>query len=265
VSSYKDETIPTILERLAAPWITLLAAFQFLTIFPPLIQRPFTPRHLGGSVAFFPLVGAVLGMLLATADGLSAFLFPPAVRSAIILAMWVLLTGSLHLDGFLDTCDGLLGGATAEKRLEIMRDERVGAYALAGGTLLLLLKFSALQSLPHHWGALVLATTLGRWGMSLAVVAYPYARSEGLGRIMKDQAGWLHAGIATLITLVVVWLAGQLAGLAIMALAGGVLWLGARFTMRRIPGLTGDVYGALNETIELVTLMAMVAITYISA
>jgi cobalamin synthase len=80
---------------------------------------------------------------------------------------------------------------------------------------------------------------------------------------MKDQAGWLHAGIATVITLVVVWAAAQLAGLAMMALAGLALWLGARFALHRIPGLTGDVYGALNETIELAVLQAMVTLAYV--
>jgi adenosylcobinamide-GDP ribazoletransferase len=218
---------------------------------------------LGGSVAFFPLVGALLGVLLASADTLTAFILPPTPRDAILLALWVLLTGSLHLDGFLDTCDGLLGGRTPEERLHIMRDERVGAYAFAGGALLLILKFSALLSLPLHWEAVVMAATLGRWGMSLAIVAFPYARAEGLGRSIKDHAGWLHAGIATLITLAVVWLTAELAGLVMLVLAAVVLWLGARFTLRLIPGLTGDVYGALNETIELMVLLAMVARPYI--
>jgi adenosylcobinamide-GDP ribazoletransferase len=126
-----------------------------------------------------------------------------------------------------------------------------------------LLKFSALNSLPLHWEALVMAATLGRWGMSLAVVAFPYARSQGLGRSMKDHAGWLHVGISTLVTLVVVWVAGGLAGLAMMALAGVVMYSGARFTLSRIHGLTGDVYGALNETIELTVLLGMVARIYI--
>ena len=260
----KDEPALSIRERLASPWVALLAAVQFLTVVPPLLRRPFTPRQLGASVAFFPFVGALLGMLLATIDALNAYLFPPPLRAAILLALWVLLTGALHLDGFLDTCDGLLGGATPAKRLEIMRDEHTGAYALAGGILLLLLKYSALISLPQHWEALVLSATLGRWGMSLAVVAFPYARPEGLGRSMKDQSGWLHAGFATLITLVVVWLAGGLAGLVMMVLAGGALWLGVYFTLHLVPGLTGDIYGALNETIELVTLMAMVALVYLS-
>jgi adenosylcobinamide-GDP ribazoletransferase len=250
---------------MASPWLAFLAAVQFLTILPPLIRQPFTPRQLGSSVAFFPLVGALLGVLLAFADTLTAFILPPTPRDAILLALWVLLTGSLHLDGFLDTCDGLLGGQTPEERLEIMRDERVGAYAFAGGALLLILKFSALLSLSLHWEALVIAATLGRWGMSLAVVAFPYARAEGLGRSIKDHVGWLHAGVATVIALVVVWLAGGRDGLAIMMLTGVVLWLGARFALSRISGLTGDVYGALNETIELTVLLAMVARAYIIA
>ena len=251
-----DVTAPSVKERLTSPWIALLAAFQFLTILPPIIRRPFTPKELSGSVAFFPLVGALLGLLLAGTDALLAVIFPPLARGAILLALWVLLTGSLHLDGFLDTCDGLLGGWTPEKRLEIMRDERVGAYALAGGILLLLLKFSVLLSLRQRWGVLILAPTLSRWGMSLAVVGFPYARPVGLGRTMKDQSGWLDAGISTLFALLMAWFVGHWIGMGLAALTVLTVWLGARFTLRRIPGLTGDIYGALNEIIELFILLA---------
>jgi adenosylcobinamide-GDP ribazoletransferase len=255
-----DEITPTSEDRPASLWIALLAAFQFLTIAPPLIHRPFTKQEISGAVSFFPVVGAMLGVILALVDALLAFIAPPTARSALTLTTWVLLTGALHLDGFLDSCDGLLGGGTPDKRLEIMRDERVGAYALAGGILLLLLKFSALLSLTQHWEALVLAPTLGRWGMSLAIFAFPYARPDGLGRSMKDGTGWLQIMIATLLTLVTAWYIGQFTGLVLVILAGVTLWIGARFTLRRIPGLTGDVYGALNEVIELVVLLALVVL-----
>ena len=121
-----------------SPLAAFLAAVQFLLISPAFIRRPFSAVELGAAVGFYPLVGLILGGLLVGIDWLAGWWFPPLVRSAIVLAAWVLLTGALHLDGFLDACDGLLGGFTPEKRLDIMRDERVGAYALSGGVLLLL-------------------------------------------------------------------------------------------------------------------------------
>ena len=251
----QDEGAPETAGCTASPWIGFLAAVQFLTIAPAIIQRPFSAKEIGAAVGYFPLVGAILGALLAVSDTLLAGIFPSPARNALLLALWVLLTGALHMDGLLDSLDGLLGGGTPEKRLAIMRDERVGAYALIGGSLLLLLKFSALFSLPDRWAALVITPTLGRWGMSLAIVAFPYARPEGLGRTMKDQASWLHASIATLAALAVVWLIGQLTGLALMVVAALGVILGARYALSRIPGLTGDIYGALNEIIEILILL----------
>jgi adenosylcobinamide-GDP ribazoletransferase len=242
----------------ANPLIAFLAAVQFLTIAPPVIKRPFTAREMGQAVGFYPLVGLLIGGVLLGADALLALILPAQARSALVLALWVLLTGALHLDGFLDACDGLLGGYTPASRLEIMRDERVGAYALAGGILLLLVKFSALSGLDSAFPALLLAPSLGRWGMAVAIVAFPYARPEGLGRDVKDHATWRQAALATLVTLVVAGLAGGMWGLIALGLAGLAVWLGARFALRRIPGLTGDIYGALNEMIEMIVLLALV-------
>src|SRR5512137_1301144 len=161
----------------------MLVALQFLTV-APLPARLFTPLEMGRAVGYFPMVGALLGCVLALLDrGLNA-VWPASVASALVLAAWVGLTGALHLDGFLDTCDGLLGGHSPEERLRIMRDERVGAFAVTGGVLLLLVKYAALAALPGRAPALILAPTLGRWGMALAIAAFPYARPEGLGRAM---------------------------------------------------------------------------------
>ena len=122
------------------------------------------------------------------------------VTAALVLAAWVLGTGALHLDGFLDSCDGLFGGHTPEARLRIIRDERAGAFAVIGGILLLLLKYAALAGNPDPLAALVVAPVLGRWGMAVAVVCFPYGRAEGLGRAMKDHAGWPQAVFASLLT-----------------------------------------------------------------
>jgi len=185
-------------------------------------------------------------------------IFPSVVVATFNLTAWLLLTRALHFDGFLDTCDGLFGGFTPERRLEIMRDSRVGAFGVAGGGLLLLAKYAALGSLSHPSG-LVLAPVFGRWVLSMAIFAYPYAREKGLGRDMKDNVRWPQVILATLIAiLAAVFFAGW-TGLLAFVLAGIVLWLGASFILRRIPGLTGDSYGALCELAELAVLLFFTA------
>jgi adenosylcobinamide-GDP ribazoletransferase len=139
--------------------------------------------------------------------------------------------------------------------MEIMHDERIGAFGFAGGVLLLLLKVALLTALPGRATALLLTPTLARWGMTLGIVLFPYARAEGLGRAMKDHAGGTQAALATVIALATAWFGGGTLGLAALALTGLLVWAVARFVLARIPGLTGDIYGALGETAELVLLL----------
>jgi adenosylcobinamide-GDP ribazoletransferase len=236
-----------------------LAALQFLTILPPLIRRPLTAAELGRAVGWFALVGALLGGGLAGVDWALGLLFPPGVTAALLLAVWVLATGALHLDGFLDTCDGLFGGRTPEARLRIMRDERVGAFAVIGGILLMLAKYSCLVALASRWAALVVAPAVARGGMATAIVALPYARPEGSGRWMKDHAGWQQAILAAFTVVATAFLAARWLGLVVVALAAVTTVVVAAFVLRRLPGLTGDVYGALGEMLEALTLLAFVA------
>ncbi|MBE2198531.1 MAG: adenosylcobinamide-GDP ribazoletransferase [Anaerolinea sp.] len=249
---FKPETDTT-------PFAPLLVAAQFLTVMPPLIKRPFTDQELGQAVGYYPLVGLLLGGALVGGNAALALLFPAAPRLALLLALWVLLTGVLHLDGFLDACDGLFGGWTPEKRLHIMRDERVGAFALAGGALLLLTKYTALTAVPHLTPALLLAPLLGRWAMSLALIRYPYARAEGLGHTMKAMASGRELLLATGTAVLAAWFIGGGPGLLALAAAWGTAVGVARFVMRRIPGLTGDIYGAICELTEVVVLLLFVS------
>jgi adenosylcobinamide-GDP ribazoletransferase len=234
--------------------ISLLTAFQFLTTFPAVIRRSFTAQELGRAVGYFPLVGLALGGILYGLNAGLFLIFPSSVVAIFILAAWLLLTRALHFDGFLDSCDGLFGGFTPERRLEIMRDSRVGAFGVAGGGLLLLAKYAALVSLPHLSG-LLLAPVMGRWVLSMAIFAYPYTRKKGLGRDMKDNVRWPQIIISTAIAILAAWFFAGLTGLLAVVLAGIVLWLGATFILRRIPGLTGDSYGALCEMTELAVLL----------
>lgn len=246
----------SLMSRIDNPLQGFLVAMQFLTISPALIKRAFTERELGQATAYFPLVGACIGAVLWGANLLLGEWFSPIVRSALVLGLWVLLSGALHLDGFLDSCDGLLGGASPEARMAIMKDSRVGAFGFAGGMLLSLLKFAALSSLPDRSVALLLAPTLGRWGMAVGIFAFPYARPQGLGKAMKEfTTGW-QVGLATLFAFGFCGLLAGLTGLLAGLLAALIAWLVARFALSRIPGLTGDIYGAINELVELGVLLA---------
>lgn len=241
-------------EEQPSGFTALLAALQFLLVSPAFIRRPFTPEEMGAAVGFYPVAGLILGAILAGGHYLLDLALPPLLSAVLTLALWVGLTGALHLDGFLDTCDGLLGGFTAEQRMEIMRDERVGAYALAGGALLLIAKFSALASISWIASALLLAPVLGRWGISLVVVAFPYARQKGLGRDVKEHAGLRQAVRATIFVLTILAVLAFWSPLAPLVIsffvAALVAVLAARFALARLPGLTGDIYGAINELIE---------------
>lgn len=232
-----------------------LAALQFLTLMPPIVRRAFRPRELGRAVGYFPLVGVLLGALLTGLDRGLTRIFSPSISAALVLTTWVIATGALHIDGFLDTLDGLFGGHTSDMRMEIMRDEQVGAFGLSGGVLLMLLKMTALTAVREPVSALLLTPTLARWGMTLAVVAFPYARPKGLGRALKDHAGWRQAALATSIALATAWFGRDCLGLPAMALSGALTWAMARFVLTRLSGLTGDVYGAIGETVELVLLL----------
>jgi adenosylcobinamide-GDP ribazoletransferase len=214
---------------------------------------------MGWAVSYFPLVGALVGGLLAVLDGGASRVFPAGVVAALLLGADLIITGALHLDGFLDTCDGLLGGHTPEARMEIMRDERVGAFGVAGGVLALLVKYASLAALPYRTGALICAATAGRWAMALAVVGFPYGRASGLGRTLKDHAGWPQAMMATFVAVCVVWFSAEWWGLGALVLAGALLWLAARYALARLPGLTGDIYGAICILVEAAVLLLFTA------
>lgn len=244
----------------------LFTALGFLTVIP----HPFRSRHVGTvdvgrSLGYFPAVGLVIGLLLAGVYSLSNLLFPTAVTSAIVLVALVLITGGLHLDGFADTCDGTASHRTAEERLRIMRDSRVGAFGVIGVFLLLLVKYVSLASLSGSLAVitLVLMPIVSRWVMVYAVVAYPYARASGLGQAFKEYATWGRFVVATVIagaaTLGLTRWAGftsfYLLAPAIM-LAAWIIAVGmGNYLKGKLSGLTGDTYGAINEVSEALVLV----------
>jgi adenosylcobinamide-GDP ribazoletransferase len=237
-----------------------LAALHFLTTIPVASRRTFTDSELGASLAYYPLVGALVGALLALGAALWCWAFGAGIAAALTLVTWVLLTGGLHLDGFMDACDGLLSHRSSEERLRIMRDSHVGAWGMLGGVLALLVQFAALAQLfaqpdGRLWGALLLAPVLARWAMSAAVAAFPYGRAEGWGQTLHSQARRRQVVLATLASVAIVAIVQPLIGLVSWVVVLAAILLVARFALDRLPGLTGDVYGMIAVVSETVVLL----------
>lgn len=237
----------------------LSIAFNLLTTLPVRAPADWRAGDSGRAAAWFPFVGLVLGGLVALAYWLLSVYLSPLVTGALTLALWVALTGGLHLDGLADCCDGLLHASNAEKRLEIMKDSRMGAFGGIGLFLILLLKFSVLASLPKGGAvpAILLAASLGRWFIPLAGFQ-PLARPEGMGAdftsgLKKSSLFW--GGLIPFVFTIYLGLHGLLAvGVTFLA-----VFFFLRFARIRIGGVTGDVFGLIvevSETILLITLTA---------
>jgi len=235
--------------------IPIIAAFQFLTIFPTIFKRMFTSQEMGRAAGWFPLVGVALGAALYGVNYLSASIFPANVSAALTLFAWVVFTRAFHLDGLMDTCDGLFGGFTADRRLEIMKDSRVGAFGAAGGLLILLTQYTALMSSRNIMSALILAATLGRWVSPVVIHFFPYAREDGLGSEMKRNVGIWEVLLATLIAGVVSWFVFSWTGWFLMLASAMFAILIALYVMRLLPGLSGDIYGAITIMVETFVLL----------
>jgi adenosylcobinamide-GDP ribazoletransferase len=225
-----------------------LGAVQFLTRVPV----PSGQYSLASAVAWLPLVGALLGAVLASVDlGLRWLGVNPLLGSTLLVVLLLLLTGALHADGLMDTCDAVFGHASAERRLEIMRDPRVGTFGVVGLVCLVAVKIASLDALPAgvRPGLLVLAPMLGRWSIVLLATVFPYGRASGLGAPLKAAATPTVLALASVLPLIacaVLGPIGAIAGLLAVSVAYGAgHWLASL-----LPGLTGDCYGAVCELVE---------------
>lgn len=275
------------------------AAFQFLTRLPVKAELDFSPELLKRSASYYPLVGVIIGIIVWGIAAFTAMVLPPLPCAILTLAVWVWLTGGLHLDGWMDAADALFSYRSRERMLEIMKDSRVGAMGVIACVLLLMLKAALLYTVlveQNVSGLLLLPMVWSRWFMVHAMKRWPKARNDdGLAARFADMSGG-RAGLAVFWAVVVTLgaAAGQyiLAGPATategsgnLSLAGTHLqtllwyseslpiWIGfallpllaygvGTFTAnrinRRLGGLTGDIYGALNELLETVLLLFIV-------
>lgn len=227
-------------------------AIGFLTTLP-------TPHHelpssaLRRASVWFPLVGLLIGVLLAGLALLLTRLFPPTVAAVLVVAAWAAITGGLHLDGLADCGDGLLPPVNRERRLEIMRDPRVGAFGVTVLMLALLLKVTALATLPAMWPALLTAPIWARW-LILVAMQRPSARPEGMGAAQQLRLSSGQIALLALLPVAVTALASvwhwQLLPAAAAAIVATLGLL--RLAEQRLGGVTGDVFGAVVEVAETV-------------
>ncbi len=249
------------------------SALRFLTIIRlPGMPEDIDPVQLGRSTGYFPLIGLLIGLILALVCWGLAYLIPQSVVNALLIVLLVVLTGGMHIDGFIDSCDGIGGQKTAEERWRVMHDSRVGAVGVTGAVLVLLVKYAALNSLPPAFivPTLIITPVVSRWAMVYGLFAYPYARPTGMGKVFKEGTRWpgflVATGLALALTMLVLdWTEVRffylhaLVILFVVLMATAML---ANYLKKKFAGLTGDSYGAINEVAEVFVLLLVSLLTY---
>lgn len=233
-------------------------ALRFLTIIPLGYPPEVKESDFAPSMAFFPLVGIIIGGFLVLINLITSS-FSPLIASALVLIGWVGISGALHLDGFTDTIDGLCGGKNKEEILKIMKDSSNGAKGITALICLLLLKFTLLVGLAASYKnyALLFTPIVGRWSMVMGTYLSPYAREEGLAKAFFHHKGAREIFWASLITICLGLVLFKLEFFYIIGIALAANFLLIVYLKRRIGGLTGDTLGGLNEVIELLTLFTI--------
>ncbi len=235
----------------------LLYALRFLTIIPVPYKQGENMAKVGGSAAFFPVAGLLIGTLLFGAERLFNLLFIPEVNAALICLLWIVISGGLHLDGLADLADGLGGGRTKEEKLSIMKDSRSGAFGVLALVILVLLKWSLIIQMMTEGNQfyLILIPMSARWITMNFIVMFPSARKEGMGSFFKKHMGVWKPVIAGIFTLTIVFILGGLPAILICLTTLLLLGIAALIISRILGGLTGDAYGSLIETGEVLMML----------
>ena len=240
----------------------LICAWQFITAVP-VSREVHDPAQdeLAGSMSWYPFVGILLGGLLAVTDVLLGRWLPREVVAALLILLLVAMTRGLHQDGLADTLDGLAGGRMPADRLTIMRDPRIGAIGATGLFLSLILRYSALVSVPEafRFPVLLCMPAIGRWGMVVGAYGASYARAEGgLAAPFLAHLSAKHILGATVVILcLMVWSFGVVPAMTALLIGGLLSRLATIFCCHFFGGVTGDTLGATNELTEVNFLLFM--------
>ena len=236
----------------------LVNAARYLTIVP--IPARTTPHEgPGAAAAWFPVVGLLIGVLLAAVDRLAGALFAPLLAGVISVTVWKLVTGGLHLDGLADCLDGLAGRDPAS-RLAIMRDSHIGAFGAIGLVVVLLLQVATVSGLaaPARAHALILAPVVARAMPAVIGRVFP-APGPGHGASFRADLGRAApvVTVALALAVAVVTMGGRGVVALLLAAVGALAF--TAFMSRRLGGVSGDVHGAVIELSEIVVLLTAAA------
>lgn len=252
-----------------------LIALQFLTILPIKIsarngsasggKSEIKEEDFGKSLVYFPIVGMLIGLLLALSLFVFSFL-PPQVSVVLILVVSIIITGGIHLDGFADTCDGFYGFKPKAEILKIMRDSHIGTMGVAGIICLLLLKFAILTNIPKGtlWKSLIMMAVFARWTQALTCFISNYARQNGKAKFFIKYADRKGVIIGGLLTLALFLLLTTLKGLTLFIISLVPIFLFISYVKRKIGGITGDTIGAINEIAEILILLFCLFLTRVN-
>ncbi|MGF7175145.1 adenosylcobinamide-GDP ribazoletransferase [Azospirillum doebereinerae] len=242
-------------------------AVVFLTRLPLPLAGPLAEGAAARAMAWFPLVGALVGLAGGVVFVVAGFVhLPPLAAALLALATMVWLTGGLHEDGAADVADGFGGGRDKARKLEIMRDSRVGSYGVLALVFSVAIRASALAALTGPGAAvaaLVAAGALSRAGLAVVARCLPPARNDGLAAAQgRPGVGTvaLALGLGLALALPALWIAGPWTmAVCAVAAAAGAAWLVARLAIRQIGGHTGDVFGAVQQVADAGVLLAVAA------
>ncbi|GAN31956.1 MAG: cobalamin 5'-phosphate synthase [Candidatus Brocadia sinica] len=261
-----------------------LWALKFLTIIPVDREDRIKPQKVSYVIYWFPIVGLCIGVFLSVTYLPLFLFFPPLLADALIILVCISITGALHLDGLADTCDGIWGGWNKEKRLEIMRDSRIGSFGVIGLICLLGLKYLSLFSvseipvtkispfsasikyvscfvspvLVNKCVVLMVMPVVGRWAQVCAAGLSLYARSgSGTGSFITGGTTRKQVIFVSLFPVFLFWFFYNLSGFVIFAIIIIFTLSWIWYIKKRIGGMTGDTLGATNEISELVFLLSL--------
>jgi adenosylcobinamide-GDP ribazoletransferase len=249
-----------------------LLALQFLTRIPINITGHIDDKLLARSMAYFPLVGFIIGLVTAILHIMVSNISNVLVADLIAIAFMILITGNMHLDGLMDTADGIYSCRPREGILEIMKDSRVGAHGVAAGGLAILAKFVFLSQIGVNlkFIAILIVPTIGRWTQVYGAAKYTYARKSGGKANFTELVGKREFLLGSATTGVLLYfLFGINKGLLGGGIQGSILMVaslvGAKFIgsylAKKIDGVTGDTLGAMTECIEIWILFILVCIS----
>ncbi len=233
-------------------------AFQLLTIFPIRFIGRVEPYELGKSTRFFPLIGAIQGLILVLSNIILLKFLPYNVVDGLLLVILILTNGGFHLDGFADTIDGIAGGGTKEERLKIMRDSQIGAIGVVALILLILIKFLAINNIPFESKnvMLFLFPVFGRWAIVPMAYLSKYAREgEGVGRVFAEYTDRKEVIIATVDTIILSAVFLGWSSLIYISALMFFVYIATLFFKKKVGGITGDVFGFQSEAAEVLFLI----------